>query len=100
MRILYSKQAREQLYGIKRYISSDNPGFAVEYLKRIKSKIEILKTFPYLGKVNATFNIPAIRDFVVLGYKVIYKVHNETITILAVYKYIDFDESSVLIQDE
>jgi len=38
-------------------------------------------------------NVETIRDYVVLGYKVIYKNNKKSIIILAVYKYIDFDEA-------
>ena len=38
-------------------------------------------------------NIETIRDYVVLGYKVIYKINKNSISVLAVYKYIDFDET-------
>ncbi len=36
-----------------------------------------------------------IREFVILGYKVIYKINEKSITILAIYKYIDFDENEL-----
>jgi hypothetical protein len=35
-------------------------------------------------------NLKRIRDFVVFGYKVIYKINAESITVLAIYKNIDF----------
>lgn len=45
-------------------------------------------------------NMPHIRDYVVLGYKVIYKINKENITILAIYKYIDFNEREISNADE
>ena len=95
MRIIYSKSVKEQLLNIKEYIAKDNKRVAIEYLKKIKSKIEILGKYPYIGKVNASMDNHKIRDFVVLGYKVIYKINEKSITILAIYKYVDFDESAL-----
>jgi len=95
MKIIYSKQAKEQLYSIKEYIAQDSKAIAIEYLSKIKYKIEMLQNYPYIGKVNVTFNMNNIRDFVVFGYKIIYKIHKESITILAVYKYIDFNEKQI-----
>ena len=95
MKIIYSKQVKEQLYSIKEYISQDNKTIATEYLSRIKYKIEMLQNYPYIGKVNATFNMNNIRDFVVFGYKVIYKINKESLTILAIYKYMDFNEKQI-----
>jgi hypothetical protein len=40
-------------------------------------------------------NLDYIRDYIIFGYKVIYKVNKRSITILAIYKYIDFDESEM-----
>jgi len=97
MKIVYSKQAKEQLFNIKSYIAQDNKRASLKYLSKIKDKIEILKDYPYIGKVNTTMNLKSIRDFVVFGYKIIYKINIKTIMILAIYKYIDFDEKSISI---
>jgi addiction module RelE/StbE family toxin len=96
MKIIYSKQAKEQLTNIKDYIAKDNKTVAIRYLSKIKHKIEILEDYPYIGKVNTTMNTRSIRDFVVFGYKIIYKINIKTITILAIYKYIDFDENTIM----
>ena len=93
MKIIYSKSVKEQLFRIKEHISKDNRQIAITHLKQIKSKIEILGKYPYIGKVNTTLNNPKIRDFILLGYKIIYKINIKSITILSIYKYIDFDES-------
>ena len=95
MRIIYSKSVKEQLENIKEYIAQDNKKVAIEYLKKIKLKIELLGKYPYLGKVNASMDNEKIREFVVLGYKVIYKINENSLTILAIYKYMNFDESSL-----
>lgn len=59
-----------------------------------------MKDYPYIGKVNATMNLKSIRDFVVFGYKIIYKINSKAITILAIYKHIDFDENSIITNNE
>ena len=71
MKIVYSESAESQLIQIKEFIALDNNKIANEYLVKIKEKIEILSQFPYVGKINTTLNISSIRDFVILGYKVI-----------------------------
>mgnify|MGYP000042567962 CR=1 FL=1 len=95
MRLIYSQEAKEQLKNIKEYISKDNKDVARQYLLKIKSKLEILEDYPYIGKVNATFNIENIREFVVFGHKIIYKINQNSIYVMAIYKYIDFDETKV-----
>ena len=82
MNVIYTKQAKKQLHNIKTYISKDNKKLAHKYLLKIKQKIEFLSIYPYIGKINTTINIQNIRDFIIFGYKVI-------------YKYINFDEKSI-----
>jgi len=95
MRIIYSKQAKAQLFEIKSYISQDNKQTATHFLSKIKKKIEILADFPHIGKVNSTFDLYNIRDLVIQKYKVIYKINTQNIIILAIYRQVNFDEKSI-----
>ncbi len=95
MRIIYSKNVKKQLQNIKEYIAQDNKRIAIEHLKKIKIKIELIGKYPYIGKLNTSTDNPMIRDFVVLGYKIIYKINEKSLTVLAIYKYMDFDEASL-----
>ena len=77
MKLLYSQEAKKKKKNIKEYISKDNKDVAVQHLLKIKLKLEILQDYPYIGKVNSTFNIENIREFVVFGYKIIYKINQK-----------------------
>ena len=63
MKIIYSAQAKEQLNQIKSYISKDNPKITINYLLKIKNKIELLGKYPYIGKINSVYNLENIREF-------------------------------------
>ncbi len=91
-KIIYPGEVKEQLAAIKEYISKDSNRNAVRYLTKIKQKIELIGKFPFIGRVNATMNVDYIRDYIVFGYKVIYKINKKSITVLAIYKQIDFDK--------
>lgn len=95
VKIIYTKQVKEQLLNIKKHIAKNNKQAAILHLKLMKEKFELLQDFPYLGKVNSTFSNSSIRDLVVLGYKVIYKINQNTIELLAVYKRVNLDESKL-----
>lgn len=90
MRISYTKQSLEHLRNIKNFIAQDSVGRANSFLHKLKSKIELLATFPKLGQVNQNFDDASVREMVFNGYKVIYKIEEEDVFILAVYKYIDY----------
>ena len=55
--------------------------------------------YPYIGKVNVTFNDENIREIVLDGIKTIYKIHPKSVTVLMMYKYIDINESEINIYD-
>lgn len=95
MKIIYTKQAQTQLKAIKAFVAKDNLTTATTHLLQIKSKIELLADFPFIGQINPILNKQAVRDWVILGYKVIYKVSENQLVILAIYKNIDFDESTL-----
>lgn len=95
MKLRYSSLAKTQLLNIKEYISKDNKKRAITHLQKIKEKIELLKSFPYLGKINTIKNKKNIRDYIILGYKIIYKINTNNILILAIYKRIDFKEEEL-----
>lgn len=95
MNLSFSNLSREHLKAIECYIAGDNPQKAKKHLSQIISKMEIFLSFPYIGKVNAVYNIESVREFVVMGYKVIYQIRKNDILILAVYKYINFDERQI-----
>ena len=98
IKLRYTGEARQQLRDIKEHIAKGSKKSASNHLVQIKSKIELIGKFPFIGKVNATMNVETIRDYIVLGYKVIYKINKNSISVLAIYKYIDFDETLLDIQ--
>ena len=87
------------MHTIRHYIAQDSPTVALHYLSRIKGGIERLADFPYFGKINATFDRPSIREWVVLGYKTIYQIDESEIINLAIYKHVDFDEANIQLDE-
>jgi len=95
MKIMYTKQAPIQLKEGKAFIAKDKPRAAKTHLLQIESKMELLADLPFIGQINPIRNKQSVRDWVVLGYKVIYKVSENQLVILAIYKNIDFDDSTL-----
>ena len=50
---------------------------------------------PYIGKVNTTFDDESIREIILDGMKIIYKIYPNSIGVVMIYKYIDLDESKL-----
>jgi toxin ParE1/3/4 len=95
MRIDYTKEAKQELLSIRDFISESSPFNAIEYTQDLVKRINGMLEFPYIGKVNRTFSQQNIRDLFIDGYKIIYKIENERIVVLILYKYVQFDEKKI-----
>jgi len=86
-RVLWAKAAEEDLKSIIEYICIDNPSAARDSLKKIKSKVSCLCSFPQRGRV-----VPELKDHGILQYReliippwrVIYRISEEQVYVLLV----------------
>lgn len=95
MRIEYSKEAKNELLNIRDFIAQSSSFNSVEYTQELVKRINGMLEFPYIGKVNRTFNRKDIRDLFIDGYKIIYKIENDNIKVLILYKYIQLNEKQL-----
>lgn len=95
MRIDYSKEAKNELIAIKNFIAENSPFNAVEYTQELVKRINSMLEFPNIGKINRTFARVDIRELFIDGYKIIYKIEENRIVVLILYKYINFDEKKI-----
>ena len=98
MKINFSNDSKNFILNLKEYISQDNPKKAKEYTANLVTRITQMLQYPYIGKVNTTFDDASIREIVIDGMKVIYKIYPKSVGILMIYKYIDFDELDIEIK--
>lgn len=95
MKVNFSKDSKEFLLNTKNYISLDNPIAAKQYIAKLIKRIVNMLQFPNIGKINTTFDDNSIREITLDGIKIIYKIAPKSITVLMVYRYIDFNESTL-----
>jgi toxin ParE1/3/4 len=84
MKILWTEPGLDDLRAIRDYIAKDSETYAVNFIESILSAVEQVGEFPRMGRIVPEANIPDIRELVFRGYRVIYRVHESTIHILAV----------------
>jgi len=78
----WTRKALENLEQIAAYIGQDNPTRACSFVGEIKSKTEMLLTFPALGRPG---RVPGTRELVVHeNYVVPYRVKGDTVQIIRV----------------
>jgi len=95
MKINFSYDSKEFIFKLKSHISKDNPTGAKRYTLKLVSRITDMLQYPYIGKVNLTFGDDTIREIILDGMKIIYKIYPQSIVVLMIYRYIDFDESNI-----
>ncbi len=85
-KIIYTKKATKNLWEIFTYISLDNPLYAIKVLKDIQFSITYLQSFPFLWKEIKNW----YREIVAKHkYRVIYKIQENTVYIVSIFKYKD-----------
>ena len=95
MRVNFSYNSKEFIFKLKEQISLDNPNRARQYSSKLVSRIKNMLQHPYIGKINATFDDEAIREIVLDGIKIIYKIYPNSVGVVMIYRYIDIDESKL-----
>ena len=95
MRVNFSHDSKEFIFKLKSHISKDNPSRAKIYTTKLVSRIKDMLQYPYIGKVNATFDDESIREIILDGIKIIYKIYPNSVGVVMIYRYIDIDESKL-----
>jgi len=72
---------------ILKYITKDKTTPVKKFDKELNDKIELLKDNPQMCRKSNYFDNIAYRDLIYSGYTVIYKVEEEKILILEIFKF-------------
>ena len=87
MKITWSPLAAEQVRDIASYIALDKPSVAEQWIDKIFDSAEQLIDFPKSGRVVPELQINSIRELVQGNYRVIYKIQDNSISVLTVKSY-------------
>jgi len=82
-----NRTAKNDSRDIIKYISKNNPGNALNVLKRIEDRIRALERFPEKGGYVPELlkhNIKDYRQLIEPPWRIIYKIENETVNILLI----------------
>jgi len=85
--VYWAKTAEEDLSAIIDYIHSDNPLAASDTLKRVKSKVSNLNSFPKRGRILPElkeYGMPQYRELILPPWRIIYRITELQVYILSV----------------
>lgn len=96
MTILWTDPSLDDLKAIRDYIAKDSETYAASFIESILSAVEQLGEFPHMGRIVPEANVSDVREVIFGSYRIIYRVHQDTILILAViHGYRDISGMSV-----
>jgi addiction module RelE/StbE family toxin len=83
-RVNWSPRALTDVEEIAHFIEKDSLFYAQAVVTKIVRSIAKLADFPLVGRIVPEFNQPDFRELFVYSYRVIYRVENETVTVVAI----------------
>jgi len=82
--IIWSEKSLDDLESIATYIEKDSIFYAKSIVTNIFSKVDILLSFPLLGRVVPEYQDENIRELFIYSYRLIYKINKNNIAIVTV----------------
>jgi plasmid stabilization system protein ParE len=77
----------KQLQNIIRFISQDKPIAALNFEKELNKKLKQILSNPKMHRKSHYFDDKNYRDLIYKGYTIIYKIENNTVKILDIFKW-------------
>lgn len=83
--IVWTIGAVKDLEYIEAYIAGGSPEYAPVFVHKIAETVEMLDDFPQIGRIVPEFDDASLREIIFQNYRIIYKINNERIGIIAVW---------------
>ena len=87
MKIIYEKQFRIALKDIVTYIAEDKVSASELFKKELKKKFELVIENPKMYRASVYHKSENYRDLVFMGYTAIYKIEDDRIKVLDIFKW-------------
>lgn len=83
-KVRWSLTAGDDLRELEDFIARDSVLHAIQFIDRIVESAETLQITPQLGRIVPEFSRPDLRELLFRGYRVVYLLKDEYVTILRV----------------
>ena len=84
MRVEWSDLARDDIDDLVRHISRDSASYARRFGEKVVLATRRLKEFPESGRMIPEAEDPLLREIIVQGYRVMYRLKSDRVLILAI----------------
>ena len=86
MTVIWTREALEKLNEIEKFIATDSPKRAEEFINFLIERCESILKNPKIGRSVTEISIPEIREIIVKKYRIIYRIRVGKIEILTVFE--------------
>jgi toxin ParE1/3/4 len=86
MKLRWSRQARQDLLRIGRYIAKDRPTAARRWVERLRQKARLAAENPNIGRIVPEYSRPDLREVLQGSYRIVYAVSDNEIVVLTVFE--------------
>jgi len=83
--IFWTRQSRDDLRAVRAHIARDAPATASAFVRRLRESVGRLREFPFSGQIVPEIGREELREIVRGNYRLIYRVSDGRVDILAVY---------------
>ena len=80
----WSEEALEDIESIATYIEKDSPFYSKSIVSKFFEKAEVIQQFSEIGRIVPELNDTSIREIFIYSYRLIYKLNEQSILIVAV----------------
>lgn len=84
MRVEWSDFARDDLADLVRYINRDSQFYARRFGEKVVLATRRLREFPQSGRIIPESEDKSLREIIVQGYRVMYRLESDRVLILAI----------------
>lgn len=84
-RVIWTRQAVEDVEAIKAYVARDSERYAVLLAERLVAAIERVGLFPESGRAVPEVDDVTLREVVYGNYRIVYRVLPEAVEVVTVY---------------
>ena len=89
MKIVIEISFSEPLFKILTTIAKDKKSASIKFNKDLRDKINLLQESPLMCRASIYFEDDKYRDLIFKGYTIIYKVEDNKIKVLDIFKWQD-----------
>jgi toxin ParE1/3/4 len=86
IKLRWTTQAVEDMEAIRKFIANDSDAYADLVVARLLESVERLEHFPRSGRIVPELSDPQLREIIEAPYRIVYRVLDETVEILTVFR--------------